>query len=769
MIRVHTGRGWRYNPHLLAELRAVGGRGARHPPIVDVLGVEVDGVDLFSGLAEDRIVEVTADLAAALSRLASGHRRAQVPCSGGAVELLLERRANNVLLTMVRLLRPSDVLILDLEIDLEALCSATLSSARGLLEELRRIHPRLVESAAAERLARSLAGALGKPPRPCPPAPAAIPAARRPTAQLLAQSRPTQAAGFRLEILDEDSLFESFAGGRADLHSLIAPGVLLLEPCGALPAWSGRGIPFLLLKDLVQSGLEVVRAVEEGDPEHELPLGNGVSLQLRLGPDSTASFVRDGPRGRQEGAQGFQACEPVPLLSVLFQAALAFGGLATRRNSRQAQNQPLVTLLSDAHEGLARCRELTAEPPALAAVPRAAVVERGSAPEPRLAPGRLRLLNYREVWRTKVPLAVQRLQRTGDLLLAHGDGWVAGLSPARGKIRWAFKEDGALADATPGLALAAIGNRIMRADQSRGLSRGLSRGPSRGARWEALALPGPIRSLACAGESKARTAVAATDFEVVSFDAGSGNALWRFSPPGAARLAVHPVRGLLVISTGDGRLYGIRPLDGRLLWRARGRLFERPTCHQEWLLAIGRDQGELTGVSLRTGVIRQFGDLDMTRVAGAASTDWGLAVSGVRGSEGTVVGLDADGRARWSWAQDDRLGPARPLLVPVARGLLVRSARSLSRLEADGSVRWSHPLSDQSHDGVMPVRRRGVVISAGDAGLFAFDEESGAVLGQVDGEQPIAALAIDGKLNIYLAAHDGPVRALQVQRFLSVV
>ncbi len=763
MIRVHTGRGWRYNPLLLAELRALGGRGARQPPIVDVLGVEIDGVDLFTGLSEDRIVEVTADLAAALSRLAAGHRRAQVSCSGGAVELLLERQANAVLLSMVRLRRPSEVLIRDLEIDFGALCRATLSSARALLDDLRRIHPRLIESAAAERLARAVAGALGKLPRACPPAPTAPKA----EGQLLAQNRPSHAAGFRLEIHDDDSLLESFAGGRADLHSLLAPGVLLLEPGGALPAWSGRGVPFLLLKDLVQSALEVVRAVEEGDPEHELPLDKKVSLQLRLGPDRTACFVRDGTRGRLEGSQGFQPCDPVPLLTVLFEAALAFGGLAARRNSRQAQNQPLVSLLSDAHEGLARCRDLTAgsaelaEAAELAAVPRLAATERDGAPEPKLAPGRLRLLSYREAWRTRVPAGVQRIERTGSLLLAHGDGWVAGLSPARGRIRWVFEEDGALANVSPGLALAVVGNRIVHAatghrDRS-------------GARWAELVLPRPIRSLACAGESKARTVVAATDAEVVSFDAGSGHALWRFSPPGAARLAVHPVRGLLVISTGDGRLYGIRPRDGSLLWRARGRLFDRPACHQEWLLATGQGRGELTGVSLRTGALKRFAELDMTRVADAVTADWGLAVAGVRGSDGTVVGLNADGAARWTWADDDRLGPGRPLLLPVARGLLVRSARSLSRLEADGSVRWSHPLSDHSHDGVGPVRRRGVVISAGDAGLFAFDEETGAVLGQVDGEQPIAALAIDAKLNVYLAAQDGPIRALLVTRFLSVV
>ena len=260
---------------------------------------------------------------------------------------------------MVRLRRPSEVLVRDLEIDFEALCRATRSSARGLLDDLRRIHPSLAASTPAQRLARSLEGALSKPPRPCPPAPTASGTEE----QLVAQNRPPKGPGFRLEIADEDSLFESFAGGRADLHSLLAPGLLLLDPSAALPSWSGGGVPFLLLKDLVQSGLEVVRAIEEGDPEHELILGNGVALQLRLGSRPTAAFVREGPRGRQEGLQGFQPCEPLPLLAMLFQAPLAFGGLAARRNARQAQNQPLVTLLSGRARrlwrGAARCSPRT--------------------------------------------------------------------------------------------------------------------------------------------------------------------------------------------------------------------------------------------------------------------------------------------------------------------------------------------------------------------------------------------------------------------------
>ena len=607
------------------------------------------------------------------------------------------------------------------------------------------------------------------PPCPCPPAATTATADE----QLVAQSRPTKTAGFRLEIVGQDSLFESFAGGRADLRSLLAAGVLLIEPGGTLPSWSGRGVRLpALSKDLVQSALEVVRAIEEGDPEHELPLDNGVALALCLG-SRPSRRLRPGRTPRQAGGlAGIPApASQCPLLTMLFQAALAFGALATRRNARQAQNQPLVTLLSDAHEGLARCREVAAEPPAIAAltvVPRPTAVERGGVTEAKLAPGRLRLLSYRVAWRTPLTTPVRRLQRAGGLLLVHRDGGVSGLSAARGVVRWAFNGEGALVAAATGLTLAAVGNRIVRVDGRPG------------ARWEGLTVTGPIRSLVCAGETKARTAVAATDFEVLSFDASNGRALWRFSPPGAARLAVHSIRGLLVISTGDGRLYGVRPHDGRLLWRARGKLLDGPASYQEWLLTIGRNPSQLTGVSLAGGgTIRQFrprpstpSELEDRRrghggLGPRSGRGPGWKRSRRRNQPGWWRPLELGSRrAAWPWCA--------ALALAVSRGLLVRGGRSLSRLEADGRIALEPPALRKS----LPRWRShrcagGVAISAGDAGLFAFDEGPAPCFGQVDDAQPNRGGAGSGRpaqRPTWRSRDPGPVRAArQVERFLSVV
>ena len=52
MIRIHPGRSWRLSPTYLGELRSLSGaraKGFNGAEILDVLGIEVDGVDIAAG------------------------------------------------------------------------------------------------------------------------------------------------------------------------------------------------------------------------------------------------------------------------------------------------------------------------------------------------------------------------------------------------------------------------------------------------------------------------------------------------------------------------------------------------------------------------------------------------------------------------------------------------------------------------------------------------------------------------------------------------
>src|SRR5947209_3384806 len=106
MIRIRPGRSWRLNPAYVGELRAL--RGARAKAfvgadILDVLGIEVDGVDIAAGLGEGRVLLGVEELAGALLRLAEGEPAAEATIGPGPTELVLEARGPDLLLTLCTL------------------------------------------------------------------------------------------------------------------------------------------------------------------------------------------------------------------------------------------------------------------------------------------------------------------------------------------------------------------------------------------------------------------------------------------------------------------------------------------------------------------------------------------------------------------------------------------------------------------------------------------------------------------------------------------
>ena len=79
MIRIRPGRSWRHNPSYLRELR----EGKSGADILDVLGVEVDGVDIAAGVGEAQVLLAVAELAAALQHIAEGTAAAQATIGPG--------------------------------------------------------------------------------------------------------------------------------------------------------------------------------------------------------------------------------------------------------------------------------------------------------------------------------------------------------------------------------------------------------------------------------------------------------------------------------------------------------------------------------------------------------------------------------------------------------------------------------------------------------------------------------------------------------------
>src|SRR3954447_20596785 len=155
MIRIRPGRSWRLNPTYLGELRSLTGaraKGFNGAEILDVLGIEVDGVDIAAGAGEARVLQAVDELAQALIRIGDGQPAAQATIGPGPTELVLEARGHDVLLTLVTLAPPARVLASGLLVDAQKMRLATLHAARGLLLDLLAISPALSSARLALRL-----------------------------------------------------------------------------------------------------------------------------------------------------------------------------------------------------------------------------------------------------------------------------------------------------------------------------------------------------------------------------------------------------------------------------------------------------------------------------------------------------------------------------------------------------------------------------------------------------------------------------------------
>ncbi|HUB06671.1 MAG TPA: PQQ-binding-like beta-propeller repeat protein, partial [Myxococcales bacterium] len=521
MIRIHPGRAWRQDPRLLSQLRrATGERTA----IMDAVGIEVDGVDLAAGLSEDSVVHVTAELAAAVARLASGQPRASVGFRAAGVELLLERLGERVGLSLVQLRRPASLASRGVHVDLEALRAAALESGRALLRELGAINPALLRDPTARGLASALRRLAGGRDRP---APGTFPRAPTRTAAFATPGLP----GCAFQLADDAGLLTSYRGTKPDLQSLLVRGKLGLRITAGSEIWEGEGYLFLMLREQTAAALALVRALESGEVEHALPLCDGGKLTLDL-----EAFTVRLPRHRKP-----IACDAVALARCIFAASRRFTSLAVGWNPKQRGNGYLAELRRSAEEGLARCAEL-AKPLPPPRRRRSTRARPAAAPEPPLVTGRLKRLRYRRLWTAaNVPHATS-LRVSGSQVVVCSDNGARGFSAGDGHALWSVPRGNGHALALPdGELLVAAGGQVVRFSAD-------------GAPlWSATPVgqAAAIEVLALAADGMSAVAASATAAAFFLLD--GGRTLWRFGPPGCGALTVASAPDLCLLGTSDGR------------------------------------------------------------------------------------------------------------------------------------------------------------------------------------------------------------------------
>jgi hypothetical protein len=735
VIRIRPGRSWRLNPGYLDELRALSAPRARSfdgGGILDVVGIEVDGVDIAAGVGEAEVLVAVDELLAALRHLGEGNAAAQATVGRGPTELVLEARGPDVLLSLVTLAPPLRMLASGLLLDASRLWSAAAAAARSLAADLVRISPALVHSP----LLRRLRGAAARPP----------PAGTRPPAWPHAEGRSFVARSGRGAVRCEVQVPAEAAARladraevpRAQLAPLLGSGAVALRFTGA-PALQWEGPVYLALRNLVREAEALVRAWEAGEPAFQLRFS-----AIELACDLTRDEVR------APGWRAPAAVTPAALALALAGAARAYAEKAQKLAGRAIDSDDSLRELRAMAARLARhCAELASgelrrSPEVVAAPPPQKAVR---PPQPPLSHGRIRRMVYRQGWR------VPAEERPGAIWPSPGVVVTVGLHHAVGRDaasgRTLFEEACRFAvRAWNGEDLFVSGaDSLARIDPFTGAARWRRRMPAAAELW---AVPGGVIRASTSG--------------LLRFSDAGTQAFRSRLPGGAPTEALH-AEGVLACA-GRGVLSALDAADGRLLWKRRARVLSLASAPGRLVALCGgaRPANLLIAIDPHSG--RVLWERPLPQGSEAALCTWGesvLIVSGERRRELTAARL-SDGTRRFSTVLPF---PGHALLAADEQALIATGpGGAAARIDDRGRVAWQLEAEGDApaerallQRGVLLLRRGGVLLC---------EAASGHELTRLASEPPkLAALADD--MSVALLDEDDVLSLHRLATHLSVV
>jgi outer membrane protein assembly factor BamB len=740
MIRIRTGQAWRHDPSLREALRERAGVAALVArAAVDAVAIEVDGFDIAGGRAEGELLPALEGLLRAVGRIVSGDPVATVTFRDGTLELVLRRREQSALLTVVELAPPSRVLARDVEVDLDALASAAIEASADFLRDLAALTARPAGRegralrAAARDLRRAGTGAAQVPPA----------AGAREEPPPAAPGRPA----CRVHLHDDEDLLRAYPGGRPDVGSLLAPGRVELLASDGRPLAAWDGMPFLALRDLGAASSRVLGAVRAREEEVELRLPRGA------GP---AALLLDIAAGTARTASGPVPCPALSLVRAIAEAAAAFGRLARRRNPRQGENGHLAELEASAADRHAQADELDRGEVSGEGAPAPAGARPAPAPQRPLGPGRLRRLSFRRTFEAEVgpPAGIGLVLAPGRVVVT-GQARLVALDRLTGVPAW--EADGAEAawGVPGGLLVHRAGALALHAVSDGALL------------FSTRADGGPAASLLGLA---AGPLVAVEAGSLTGLDPGTGWPLWRFEPPGAHRLAVTAVGPLAVVGADTGVVYGLDG-GGRTAFRVLGPgpvLRPPALCRGACLVTCAAGPGAAL-LALDPASGRRLWEAPLDFVPSFGPIPWGhrLALGGGLAGEPIVAAIDAGGGT--AWVTSPPLSGA-PTLAAAGAFLVARGPDgALVALGRDGRVAWSRAALAPGHAPAQlaPQVVRSTVLTAGE-GISVLDARSGEPVGAIPGLSP-AFLSVDAALSVVAVDAEGQAASHRLATHLSVV
>ena len=755
MIRIRPGRSWRHNPGYVGKLRRLAGPHARRfegSGILDVLGIEIDGVDIAAGVGEAEILVAMDELCSALARLRAGSPAAQATVGRGPTELLLEARGADVLLALVSLAPPARFLASGLLLDGERLRGAAASAARALADDLLSISPALSGSPLIARLRGPLRAQARK-----ASAPGAAPWPRPVPGRGFVVRGAVRAVRCEVQVPEESAWRLAGRGDVADapLAALLGGGSLALRVSSA-PALSWESPPYLALRDLTRSASGLVSAWEAGEPD----------FTLRFGPaDLHCDLTRD--EVRANGWRGPVAVAPPDLALALAGAARAY---ATKALALAGEAEELSDLRDAARRIEAHCKDLASGN--LHRSRSAAVVPPPRKPPPRQVPlsrGKVRRLVYREAWRTPPGDPVDSLSFFGAALVACSKGALRGLDVATGREIF-HTECERFAPAANGddLFVASRG-MLSRIDSASGERRWQRRMRSSAPLWPveggvvrptgegivfvsdlgAVAfdtkVPGGPPGLCARGEG---ILLLAGKEHLVALDAADGHLVWKRKLPAAAR-ALSILGGRIVVlcpgGAGSARLLAFSQ-SGKPSWA-------RSISGGAGFACDGRrPQAGAHGDEVATAIRCAFD------CAIVATSERIVAARLVDGTTRFDTTLPFPGAAGLASAEDDE---ARETLL-----LATGAGGACARIDERGIVLWSLPAEGTAPSPPARIARRLALVVQG--APVVLDAQEGFALAWI-GDRPVRSAALADDAAVATCEESGAISLTRLATHLSIV
>lgn len=727
MIRFRIGQGWRRE---------------RTAP-VDGFALELDGVNLLASAAEEPLSRVVPELVEAVHALFTARRQvAQLSLPEAHLELVFNREAELVELSIVSLARPARLIRAPLRLELRALAPAAARCARGLLADLDAAGSEALSPSArrrcVQRLERLEEGELAEREQP-------------PTGGWALEqfARTPGSFGFRL-IDPADRLLAFDRTGEAPLASLLVEGFASLQLAPQVH-WNVQTSPFLFALELSRQAGELQHAHELGDARFDFrPGGAGLELGVDL-QGQTVQLPGGAPL----------PLAPQTLVHGMVALALGMAGAAASRNKAQAQNPYLQELTARAREALAHLQPSRegSSGRATAARPQRASAEK----EPLTRQGRVKRLRFEPRWE-KTPLTTDgdpgeislQLLAGGPLLLTAEE---AIAFSGKGEPLYRRVAERGVAVAPDGAALLSRNDRLLFHEAGPG-----------DARWLRLhAAPAVGRSI---WRRDGLLLVISENRSLVVLSELTGRELWRAVPPRTHR--VHPLlQGhRVLLATDAGYLYGLELSDGQVRYRIRAPLpfrGEPVSWGRRMLAVLGRaGQNALFAADAHSGEIAWESELSVTRPSAPLIFGSRAWIAGEREGDGVLLCFGQGGRALWERAL--HLGPGPYTLRRSGRSILVAGPSGAASLVApDGHVEWHlGATGDPVSCAILPAQSRGVLLIPGET-VRAVDPKGGQVLAEVKAGVGLCDLRADSKLNLYLLNDNGALRAYRLSTQLAVI